>query len=192
MTIVVGDPSWMPSELPIGNGPLILPSPWKPMDVARFLVGVRYSTPDGVLTLRDWRGDWWSWCGSQWHKTEIDRVRTDAYRFTEHAYYEGKDDLIRWAPSRQKIANLLEALRAVVHGHQHGAGVAGWTRRIRRNERDGIRGLFERAPSRSHSPTDAAFAIVLQPGGRAVRLPCGRGHASALDELSDGALARRF
>src|SRR5580704_6619142 len=115
MTIVVGDPSWMPSELPIGNGPLILPSPWKPMDVARFLVGVRYSTPDGVLTLRDWRGGWWSWCGSQWHKTEIDRVRTDAYRFTEHAYYEGKDDLIRWAPSRQKIANLLEALRAVVH-----------------------------------------------------------------------------
>jgi putative DNA primase/helicase len=63
-------------------------------------------------------------------------VRNAAYEFIEHALYEKKGSLERWAPNRHRIADLLEALAAVCHlreslaqpgwidGHQEGVIVA--------------------------------------------------------------------
>ena len=45
----------------------VLPSPSKPMAVARVFIA-RNHTEDGNLTLRYWRGAWWSWRRSYWRE----------------------------------------------------------------------------------------------------------------------------
>jgi hypothetical protein len=94
----------------------ILPPPTEPVAVARELAARRYQLDDGTPTLRHWRGGWWEWRGSHWAELEHRVVRAAAYAFTEHAVYAKGDDLEPWSPNRNKIANLLEALAAVVHG----------------------------------------------------------------------------
>jgi putative DNA primase/helicase len=92
----------------------ILPSPSAPMDVARAL-GVDKYTEDDALTLRHWRGGWWEWRIVHWAEVEPRAVRKIAYEFTEHAVYRAGDDVKPWAPTRGKIADLVDALAAVVH-----------------------------------------------------------------------------
>jgi putative DNA primase/helicase len=72
-----------------------------------------------VLTLRHWRGGWWEWQTTRWVEVEQRAARAAAYAFTETAVYEKatKDgvELVPWAPNRHKIADLLDALAAIVH-----------------------------------------------------------------------------
>jgi putative DNA primase/helicase len=89
----------------------MLPAPTRPMEVAR--VFAEQCTHDGVSTLRSWRGGWWEWRTSHWHEIEAAAVRNRLYRFTEHALYQCGDAFADWAPTRHKIANLLEAVAAV-------------------------------------------------------------------------------
>ena len=91
-----------------------LPPPSAPMDVARRLVAEHYKTDKDVLMLRHWRGGWWEWQGPKWQEVEQRAVRATAYRFTETAMYMGTDGLSRWEPDRNKIANVLDALAAIV------------------------------------------------------------------------------
>ena len=95
---------------------VILPPPGDPMAVAREFVRREYGEP---LTLRHWRGGWWSWRGSHWVEREVRAVLRDAYAFIEKAVYLAKDGdefvLAPWQPNRHKIANLLEALAAITH-----------------------------------------------------------------------------
>ena len=91
-----------------------LPPPSMPMEVARELVAKRY-TADGILTLRHWRGGWWEWQGSRWVEVEQRAARAVAYAFTENAEYVSGDQIKPWAPNRHKIADLLDALAAIVH-----------------------------------------------------------------------------
>jgi putative DNA primase/helicase len=93
--------------------PRALPSPATPMDVARVLVAERYAAAHGALTLRHWRGGWWEWQGPKWIEVEQRSIRSAAYTFTENAVY-GKDQT-PWAPTRARIADLLDALAAIVH-----------------------------------------------------------------------------
>ena len=93
---------------------LILPSPAAPMDVARALIE-QLGLAD---QLRHHRGGWWEWKGPHWIELEDRGVRSKLYKATERAsYMNGDGDLKPWAPNRQKIANLLEALAAIDHLH---------------------------------------------------------------------------
>jgi putative DNA primase/helicase len=92
----------------------MLPPPSDPMAVARELVQQRYTGP-GALTLRHWRGGWWTWAGSHWVEREDRAVRTECYAFTERAVYLTEKGIRPWEPTRFKVGNLLEALAAITH-----------------------------------------------------------------------------
>jgi putative DNA primase/helicase len=94
------------------SGTRVLPPPSAPMDVARLLVNDRYMTAGGVRALHHWRGGWWEWQGSKWIEIERDSMSAAAYGFTEHAVYGESSP---WAPTKRKIGDLLDALRAIVH-----------------------------------------------------------------------------
>ena len=96
------------------HGERVLPAPGSPMDVARELARERYQLDDGTPTLRHWRGGWWEWRGSHWAEVELRAARATAYAFETAVYFKG-DEIVPWAPNRHKIADLLEALAAVVH-----------------------------------------------------------------------------
>jgi putative DNA primase/helicase len=98
----------------MSGGARILPPPALPMEVARQLAEDRYRHADG-FRLRHWRGGWWEWQGTHWAEVELRKVRAEAYGFTEHAVWtdeKGRETL--WAPTRHKIANVMEALGGIV------------------------------------------------------------------------------
>jgi putative DNA primase/helicase len=97
------------------EGLMLLPPPNQPMEVARAFVASQYVSPENKVTLRAWRGGWWRWQTSCWSEVDLPVVRAAAYRFTEGAVYIDKDKALPWAPNRHKVADLLEALRAVIH-----------------------------------------------------------------------------
>ena len=67
-----------------------------------------------MLTLHHWRGTWWQWRGSYWCELENDAARSLLYNFTENArYHNDEGHLVPWAPTRKKIADLMEALAAI-------------------------------------------------------------------------------
>jgi putative DNA primase/helicase len=92
----------------------ILPSPSEPMAVARTFHAERYQHADGSL-LRHWRGQWWEWKVSHWSEIELGALRAGVYRFTEHAFYRDAEGKPRpWAPNRNRVLNVLEALAGIV------------------------------------------------------------------------------
>jgi putative DNA primase/helicase len=100
------------------RGP-ILESPSAPMAVANVFVGERYQRGANLI-LSHWRGGWWRWWGSHWAEVEHRAIRSDAYRYTEHAFYLDEDEakgkvLKPWNPNRRKVADVLEAMAAVCH-----------------------------------------------------------------------------
>jgi putative DNA primase/helicase len=101
-----------------GDDTAVLPPPSNPMAVSRELVAARFS--DGSTDfLLAWRGGFYGWDGRCWRECHEAAIRTEAYRFLEHAKYEVKGPFgpmrLPWEPTRSKIANVLEALRAVTH-----------------------------------------------------------------------------
>ena len=94
--------------------PLVVPPPSRPMAVARQLVTAKYMNADQYLTLRNHRGDFYRWDGTCW--PEIDRrdVRGAAYGYLEHADYLDDDKKRKpFAPTRRKVDDVVDALRAV-------------------------------------------------------------------------------
>ena len=77
-----------------------------------------FTGTNGQLTLHHWRGGWWEWRGPKWQEVEQRVVRAIAYAFTEDAVYEVETQQgtvrLPWDPNRDKIANLLEVLAAIV------------------------------------------------------------------------------
>src|SRR5262249_2486291 len=98
-----------PKSKPDGSGKAqTLPSPANPMKVARLFVD-QHCLHDNVLTLHHWRGTWWQWRSSYWCELENDAARSLLYNFTENArYHNDEGDLVPWAPTRKKIAALME------------------------------------------------------------------------------------
>jgi putative DNA primase/helicase len=98
----------------------LLPPPGAPMKVARRFVADRYTHVTGRLVLRHWRGGWWHWQTSHWAEVEDRAILAAAYAHTEHADYQeldatGNVTVRAWSPNRHRIADLLDALRAVTH-----------------------------------------------------------------------------
>lgn len=94
------------------------PAPSNPMAVARRLMPAWQI--DGHRTLRHWRGSWMRWHGTHWTEVEDQGIRSKAYRRLEHATYlyvnaKGDSSTKLWAPSKRKVADLLDALSAITH-----------------------------------------------------------------------------
>ncbi|MFJ4005413.1 phage/plasmid primase, P4 family [Streptomyces sp. NPDC090023] len=94
-----------------------LPPPSNPLAVARRLLP-DWQTEDGQLVCRRWRGSWMRWSGSHWREVDEAQVRKAMYERLEHSVYlvpvkDGKVEERDWAPTKQKISNLLDALGSI-------------------------------------------------------------------------------
>lgn len=94
-----------------------LPAPSHPMAVARRLLP-DWQTEDGQLICRRWRASWMRWNGTCWREIDEAQVRAHMYERLEHAIYQvpakdGATEERDWAPTKQKISNLLDALGAI-------------------------------------------------------------------------------
>ena len=96
-------------------GARIVPPPDDPMAVARAYIADRY----GELLLRHHRGVFYQWDGTCWPDVDDGRVRSDLSLWLEDATYwkpttkDGSPELVRFKPTRNKIVNVVEALRAI-------------------------------------------------------------------------------
>lgn len=109
----------IPVDNPQGDDARIIPSPSDPMRVCRLIVAEDHMV-EQRLTLRRWRGDWLLWIGPRWKKLTSSDVKASLYEFTEHALYEGLDNKgepknFKWAPTRTKVANLVDALESITN-----------------------------------------------------------------------------
>lgn len=95
----------------------IAPAPTQPLRVARELVRAMYQHPSG-FALRDSRGDFYQYDGACWPELDARLVRATAYGWLEDAVYviEAKSGpaLVPWDPTRHKITDVMDALRALV------------------------------------------------------------------------------
>ncbi|KUN44888.1 NTP-binding protein [Streptomyces olivochromogenes] len=94
-----------------------LPPPTNPLAVARRLLP-DWQTEDGRLVCRRWRASWMRWNGSCWREAEEAQIRKAMYTRLEHTVYqapgkEGQTEERDWAPTKQKIGNLLDALGSI-------------------------------------------------------------------------------
>jgi putative DNA primase/helicase len=92
-----------------------LPAPDDPMAVARRLVERDHTDAAGLLTLRTWRGGFYRWDDGVWLEREDAAVRVWLYQNLEHAWYMKNGEVEPWKPNRNKVGNVAEALRAVIH-----------------------------------------------------------------------------
>jgi putative DNA primase/helicase len=84
------------------------------MAVARELVRAEFIHGETV-TLRAWRGGFRAWNQAYWPEVDEATVRAAAYGFLEHALFEHGDELRPWSPTKAKVANVIEALKAATH-----------------------------------------------------------------------------
>ncbi|MFD0435588.1 DNA primase family protein [Streptomyces chartreusis] len=94
-----------------------LPAPSNPLAVARRLMP-DWQSEDGRLVCRRWRSSWMHWTGTCWREMDDAQMRAAMYTRLEHAVYmtlgkDNKPERHDWAPTKQKIGNLLDALGAI-------------------------------------------------------------------------------
>ncbi|WP_406321923.1 phage/plasmid primase, P4 family [Streptomyces sp. NBC_01637] len=111
-------PGYEPPDVEPSAASPHLPAPTHPMAVARALLPAWQA--HGTFTLRHWRGAWMRWRGPHWDENATAAMRADLYPRVEHATYtttdrNGQDKTVDWAPTSAKIANLMEAMAAIVH-----------------------------------------------------------------------------
>lgn len=98
---------------------LVLSPPSVPMDVARELLERDQFATGDILTLRRWRNGWMRWVGARWVEAEDASIRSELYQILEGALFEKETKngttVERWAPTKRKIADLLEAMEACTH-----------------------------------------------------------------------------
>jgi putative DNA primase/helicase len=96
----------------------LLPPPSNPMAVARVLL--TDCQHDGKTTLLSWRGGWMQWRGSHWVEIEEAELRSAIYKQLEYAEYEttdqyGNKKVVPWAPTKFKIANVVDAIHGITY-----------------------------------------------------------------------------
>ncbi len=91
------------------SAPLLLPPPGNPVAVAYRFVAQR-CRHDGELTLRRWRGRWWTWLGRHWRELDASDLRIQLYGFTKQATCASSKGPVPWLPTAKKISDLIDAL----------------------------------------------------------------------------------
>lgn len=111
-----GGKDWVAEKVEAIADERILPPPSWPLAVARILAG-RIEQTAGELHRTWWRGDFYRWLGTHWEVEPIEVVRRWLYQQTGDAVYlvpakkDGAPPVeTAWAPTKGKVANLLEAL----------------------------------------------------------------------------------
>lgn len=94
-----------------------LPAPSHPMAVARRLLP-DWQDEGGHLLWHRWRGSWMHWNGTCWREIDEEQIRAGMYTRLEHAVFttlgkDGEPEERDWAPTKQKISNLLDALGSI-------------------------------------------------------------------------------
>lgn len=94
-----------------------LPPPSNPLAVARRLLP-DWQSEDGKLVFRRWRASWMRWTGTCWREIDEAQIRKAMYERLEHVVFlaptkDGETEERDWAPTKQKISNLLDALGSI-------------------------------------------------------------------------------
>lgn len=90
-------------------------NPADPMPTARSLIGDKFSTDEGTRTIHHHDGNFWVWDQSRYVETPDAAIRTEVYAYTEPAFrYQGKQ-LPPFQPTRSKVENIADALKALVY-----------------------------------------------------------------------------
>jgi len=101
------------------NDERVVPAPTDPMAVARAFVAANYVGIGGTLLLRHHRNGFYSYAGDHWPEDDERRVSSELWQWLEGAQYEKvvKEEivLVPFEPTKYKIANVLEALKAIGH-----------------------------------------------------------------------------
>lgn len=101
----------------------LYPPPDAPLDVARKFYAETYDHGD-LRTLVHYRGDWWVWTGQHWAERDHSALKSAVYERLGTAVYEKEiktkgivtdTEVVPWNPTRNKIANVMEALAAIAH-----------------------------------------------------------------------------
>ncbi|MEX2527041.1 MAG: phage/plasmid primase, P4 family [Gemmatimonadota bacterium] len=94
-----------------------VPAPTRPLPVARKFVEDVYTSRAGIV-LRHHEGGFYRYNGTSWPEVEEREVRAEAYRYLEDAVFvkvtKEVATLQGWDPTRHRIDNVLDALRAAV------------------------------------------------------------------------------
>ena len=118
-----GDPDDYTDDAILTEGcdmePRVVPPPTNPMGVVRDFVADLYTGAEGDLLLHAHCSDLYAWNEKCWPEVELRAVKKSLYSWLEHALYEKivKDEieLVSWDPTRRKVDDVVDALRAVVH-----------------------------------------------------------------------------
>ena len=103
-----------------------LPPPSNPLKVVQAFVKALYTHVTGLALMLHWRGAFFAWRGTHWSECEDAAIRTEIYKFTEHAWYvNDKAESLPWAPNRHKVGDCVDALKAATH-LKEGAGPSTW------------------------------------------------------------------
>jgi putative DNA primase/helicase len=103
-----------------GEENAVVPSPNDPMAVARKFVVERHTGEGGELLLRHHRNSFHRYVGDHYPEDDERRVQSDLWHWLESAAYwkvgkDGSSELVPFQPNKYKIANVLEALKAIGH-----------------------------------------------------------------------------
>lgn len=83
----------------------------RPLACADRLIADLFTTADGHRTLAWWRGGWWTYTGGAWQHTDELAIRTRLWTILDTAHVATDDGPRDWAPTTQRIGNLIEPLQ---------------------------------------------------------------------------------
>lgn len=89
--------------------PIIYPPHFMSMDVADRVLQDVYS-PNDVPEVLYWDKEWWRFNGKAWTGVDKEEIEGELTRHLQHVYYQSKDGLKPWAPTRNRISEIVWAL----------------------------------------------------------------------------------
>jgi putative DNA primase/helicase len=92
--------------------PLIVAPPSDPMPNARTFVSAKYTENESVRLLFN-GADFHAWSGTHWPEFKPAELRAALYSFFSDAKYKDANKLKGFAPNKNRIDNLIDALRAL-------------------------------------------------------------------------------
>lgn len=89
----------------------------EPLQVARYLLRSRFSTPNNRNGLWYWRGNFFEWYGERWQKRDFEWVESALWVALENVTYTQATQTgqrqVRYAPDISKVKGVMRALQAL-------------------------------------------------------------------------------